>query len=1135
MLKLVKKAIALSVVSVMLTASCVPIVDAVELRSNTGNTLYDNTNDGELMYHANFNGDGRYNFEFKDSAGSVDTSAGDSFMLTIGSAGKVTTAGGAISGLTLDSGECYTVDFSIAMEDGSSTHYIFFDPDLRYGFFIRRDKMAIEESGYAFTFENNDQVGYGSSIKTEAFTADGISYNKFNFRVIIDTENEAVRFYYLHKNGNWILTQIGNNFIPDIDELHLYFGAYTANKHAIFSGVNVYKGSQYKAYDDAEDLDLLYKIDFNDKTRFDYKAQSDSITGSVTPSADGSALTIKGDDGKNNFTVGGAVKGLPLDKFSVYTVDFDITMAVNWHTHYMYFSPNTDTGTGSDGFFIRTDQVMCENGFSNRGNGSKVLFTDPATEKVEGGTKLHFRTVVSLKDNTVDFYYLNTSGVWVKAQTGKDFLPAISDLSLYFAIWQYNTDAILSDVSIYKGDLCTDISATDIKITDGKTAVYECDINYQGEAVRVSQGRNELFHLSDSGAYLCGYNVAGNFAKGAYHVKVTVSHSQKMTAVEVKQPDGGIVRRGVYSMVTTSERITVSSADSSCVSNAGVTYRDATENDYVISSDEPQYEGFSANVYNIVTSFTDARYDRAFAWTALDSFIGSEEMAVRYREQGGEWKTVTAVKEALSASNSFEAYFKADVTGLKADTSYEYQIGKKDSTDHSNDWSKTYTFKTAEKNTESFTFVLTGDNQSESWGGRKKTTKGGYMYTQAVINEAVENENPAFIVNVGDMVESGTPTVVDQWNWFFKAMGEHLATIPHFSTLGNHGVIAPEYFDAHFNHPNNGGSAAVDGAAMLSNGVRAEVVNYLAETIYSFDYGDVHFIVLNSGANNSGGTNAEYIATMNAQRSWLISDLEANSDAEWTVLITHQNVYDKSTGSSYVPWLSNTIEEYGVDLVFQGHQHYVARSYPMKNGEIVDKTSPDIVTKGTGTIYVTIGSTTYNKETFCPNPEMLLNVSLPYSEQPTYTSVEVDDGEITVVIRQLNGFEIDRFTLVNTTASDDGNTDDTTDTEVETETETEVDTEVESETEVETDIEADTEVEIEVDTEVDTETDTEVETETDTEADNETEADTETDLPITDEPDDPSDKTVIVIVAIAVIGVAAAVGIVLFIKKKKIS
>jgi hypothetical protein len=47
-----------------------------------------------------------------------------------------------------------------------------------------------------------------------------------------------------------------------------------------------------------------------------------------------------------------------------------------------------------------------------------------------------------------------------------------------------------------------------------------------------------------------------------------------------------------------------------------------------------------------------------------------------------------------------------------------------------------------------------------------------------------------------------------------------------------------------------------------------------------------------------------------------------------------------------------------------------------------------------------------------PSPEIMQTVAIQYSEQPTYTAVEVDGNEIVVTVRQADGLILDQFKLV---------------------------------------------------------------------------------------------------------------------------
>ena len=85
----------------------------------------------------------------------------------------------------------------------------------------------------------------------------------------------------------------------------------------------------------------------------------------------------------------------------------------------------------------------------------------------------------------------------------------------------------------------------------------------------------------------------------------------------------------------------------------------------------------------------------------------------------------------------------------------------------------------------------------------------------------------------------------------------------------------------------------------------------------------------------------------------------------------------------------------------------------MKDGEIVTKESPDLIEKGIGTVYMTIGSTTPGHDTLVGSSivENMYNVVSPDDTQPSYTTVSINNGKLTLTTRQLDGLIIDSFTI----------------------------------------------------------------------------------------------------------------------------
>jgi hypothetical protein len=97
------------------------------------------------------------------------------------------------------------------------------------------------------------------------------------------------------------------------------------------------------------------------------------------------------------------------------------------------------------------------------------------------------------------------------------------------------------------------------------------------------------------------------------------------------------------------------------------------------------------------------------------------------------------------------------------------------------------------------------------------------------------------------------------------------------------------------------------------------------EDYYSFDYGDIHFVCLDSMTENR--------AVNGPMATWLVQDLAATTQ-KWIIAYWHHPPYskghDSDTDTMETQMRSNIVpilEDYGVDLVLSGHSHAYERSY----------------------------------------------------------------------------------------------------------------------------------------------------------------------------------------------------------------
>ena len=127
----------------------------------------------------------------------------------------------------------------------------------------------------------------------------------------------------------------------------------------------------------------------------------------------------------------------------------------------------------------------------------------------------------------------------------------------------------------------------------------------------------------------------------------------------------------------------------------------------------------------------------------------------------------------------------------------------------------------------------------------------------------------------------------------------------------------------------------------------------VSEKYYSYDYGNIHFIVLDSYDEDRSAS-----APM---ATWLINDLQ-QTNSEWVIAYWHHPPYTKGSHNSdnsnfldgeLVEIRENIIpilEQYGVDLILNGHSHSYERSYLIDGhyGYSGDLTPEMILDNGTG-------------------------------------------------------------------------------------------------------------------------------------------------------------------------------------------
>lgn len=154
----------------------------------------------------------------------------------------------------------------------------------------------------------------------------------------------------------------------------------------------------------------------------------------------------------------------------------------------------------------------------------------------------------------------------------------------------------------------------------------------------------------------------------------------------------------------------------------------------------------------------------------------------------------------------------------------------------------------------------------------------------------------------------------------FEVYPAVLRRTPLWTTLGNHDAKSSDgrtgrgpYFDA-FTLPTAGEAGGVASGS---------------EAYYAFDWGNIHFVSIDS---STGGAN---LTADGAMYQWLKADLQRNREA-WTIVFWHHPPYTKGSHDSDDPGeealfemrqrFGPLIESYGADLMLAGHSHSYERS-----------------------------------------------------------------------------------------------------------------------------------------------------------------------------------------------------------------
>jgi 3',5'-cyclic AMP phosphodiesterase CpdA len=227
---------------------------------------------------------------------------------------------------------------------------------------------------------------------------------------------------------------------------------------------------------------------------------------------------------------------------------------------------------------------------------------------------------------------------------------------------------------------------------------------------------------------------------------------------------------------------------------------------------------------------------------------------------------------------------KTTLTGLQPGTHYDYEIPGQPGLKGS--------FRTAAAAAAPYHFLVYGDTRTRHDVHRRVVA--------AILKDGV----PDFAIQSGDLVENGDDSSL--WPIYFDIEKDLLRQTAFFPVLGNHERNARDFYE--FFQPTT--------------------------PYYSFNWGNAHFMVINSDIANSASNKSARDAFWAEQTKWLEEELRSSQNVEYRIVVAHHPpfsaVSSRQGSNPEMRALVPMFEKYHVSVAFFGHDHNYQRN--LQNG-----------------------------------------------------------------------------------------------------------------------------------------------------------------------------------------------------------
>ncbi len=352
--------------------------------------------------------------------------------------------------------------------------------------------------------------------------------------------------------------------------------------------------------------------------------------------------------------------------------------------------------------------------------------------------------------------------------------------------------------------------------------------------------------------------------------------------------------------------------------------------------DKSQTEGKNYTPYSITATYYDQLATKlGISFHTEDETLSPEIRVSKYPDmsEAGAFSCDTVFWQKHYVSHGV-------IENLEFDTQYYYQVGDA----LANVWSETFNYKTR-KNVAETSFVMITDTQQTLLNANTPQTdaKGntivangetlyGIPETDAarVLADATKRFDYDYVLHVGDLINYSEN--MSYWQEMLDDMRKYITSKPLIFTTGNHEDL--DYY----------AGGIPDVLVKMFNLSYPTQGNVGRGLFYSLDIGCMHLVVLKTNdtmAYDSQGQFEKLNKLSEEQMEWLKSDLQsanANPERKWTVVSMHEGIIvptyaSLSSLNNHQLWLRPQLmpifDEYDVDVVFNGHNHYLDSTFPL--------------------------------------------------------------------------------------------------------------------------------------------------------------------------------------------------------------